>query len=805
MTLRPPASPAGRGWALSAFSAVALVALLAAYRWLAAPGQNLLADAGAGDAYYNLLIRGFRSGHLSLDAPVAPALLALPDPYDPGQNAPYRLLDASLYRGKYYLYFGPAPALLLYGPWHLLTGHYLSDAQAGWLAGSGGLLAGCALLAGIRRRYFPGIGAIAWIAALLAWGALTLVPLLLRRLGVWEVAIATGFAASALAALALFHAFHSRREQLWLACASAACGLAIAARPTYALGGLALLGPVWIAWRRPAGAGRDRGWRLAAAVVPAALIVAGLLTYNGLRFGNPLEFGERYQLSGTYESHLRHFSPSYLGFNLRAYLLAAAQLSPYFPFVRVPALPAAPPGHQGIEDPYGLLPNVPFLLLACAAVWACRQRPGLKAFLLSLVAGALPVAGVVLLFGLASNRYMVDFTPPIVIGSVIGFWQGTTRLTGWPGRAFRLTSAALLAWSLGFVFFASVRHNELLRQNQPRVYQRLAHVFGYPRYFLDRLAGRTYGPLELTVELPRRSEPGLEPLVVLGSEFLSDYLYLYYPTGDSLVVGFEHTGYGGPVTDPMPLDYRQPHRIRLDSAGLYPPAGDPYFDGWSPADLRLHTATLRVWLDGRPVLRTPEESYPAFRIPPAIGVAPPGQGAFGTRFTGRILGRQTLSPAAASDADPGAGGIVLTVEYPRDKSGGHEPLLVSGEPGRADVLVVNYLDPGHVSFTFDHWGEGGPTSAPVPVAPNHRQTLVIRFGSFFAPDLRPDRRSAAAWAEAATRLELIVDEREVFNRRSPFYPASPASLAVGRNTIGASSCTPDFTGRIFCWAREDPP
>src|SRR5207248_6297600 len=44
------------------------------------------------------------------------ALLALADPYDPAQNAPYRLHDASLYHGRYYLYFGPTPVALLYLP-----------------------------------------------------------------------------------------------------------------------------------------------------------------------------------------------------------------------------------------------------------------------------------------------------------------------------------------------------------------------------------------------------------------------------------------------------------------------------------------------------------------------------------------------------------------------------------------------------------------------------------------------------------------------------------------------------------------
>jgi hypothetical protein len=789
---------------------VAVVGVLVYYAWAVSPGRPVFAGDDSPDAYYNLLVRGFRGGRLSLDLPVNPALLALPDPYDPRQNAPYRVLDTSLYRGRYYLYFGVVPAVVLYGPFNLLTGRYLGDPQAGFIFCAVGFLAGTALLGAVRRRYFPGLGSVGWFAGVLAWGGLTLVPLLLRRMAIWEVAIAAGFAFSVLAAWALFHAFHSRRSTLWLVGASLAYGLAIGARPTYAFGAIALLGPVLWGWRaavRARGETAPARWPAAlAAVGPVTLIVAALLGYNALRFGNPLEFGERYQLSGVYESHLRHFSPSYVGYNLRAYFLAPAQWSPYFPFVRVVGLPTPPPGHQGVEDPYGLLTNVPFVWLALALPGAARRQPPMAAFLLSVGAGGLAVGAVVALFGLASNRYMVDFTPALILGSIIGFWQLLGAATGrW---RIGLTVAATGAWtySLVFVFFAAVTHNELLRQNDPMVYRRLAHAFGYPRYYWDRLIGRTYGPLELTVQLPQPgpATPRLQPLVIAGSEFLSDYLYLFYPSADYLVVAFEHTSHGGPGSKAIPIDYGRVHRFRIELAGLYPPAGDPYFDGLSPAEVARRTAHLGVGLDDLPLFDAPQEFYPPVRIRPAIGEAAEGQGALGRKFTGRILQQRILDPAAGAAPDPGWGGILLAVEYPAGRTSGHEPLVQTGVPGRADLLVVNYLGPRRVSFTVDHWGNGGPTSDPVDVDPNVRQTIVVRFGSFFPPAARPAGVAADRWNEAAARLEVIVNGRELFDAPMHFYPAAASTLALGRNEVGASTCSSQFTGRILGWHREDP-
>src|ERR1700722_18001157 len=62
--------------------------------------------------YYAQLTDSFLHGQLSLRTLPPPKLLALPDPYDPVANGPYRLHDAILFDGKYYLYWGPAPALI---------------------------------------------------------------------------------------------------------------------------------------------------------------------------------------------------------------------------------------------------------------------------------------------------------------------------------------------------------------------------------------------------------------------------------------------------------------------------------------------------------------------------------------------------------------------------------------------------------------------------------------------------------------------------------------------------------------------
>src|ERR1041384_7544964 len=96
--------------------------------------------------YYALLGRGFASGHLYLPVQPSPQLLAQPDPWDPAVDFSLKQQDMVLYHGRYYLYFGAAPAVLLFAPWRFITGHDLPQTFAMFLLCFGGFLFSCGSL-----------------------------------------------------------------------------------------------------------------------------------------------------------------------------------------------------------------------------------------------------------------------------------------------------------------------------------------------------------------------------------------------------------------------------------------------------------------------------------------------------------------------------------------------------------------------------------------------------------------------------------------------------------------------------------
>jgi hypothetical protein len=113
-------------------------------------------------------------------------------------------------------------------------------------------------------------------------------------------------------------------------------------------------------------------------------------------------------------------------------------------------------------------------------------------------------------------------------------------------------------------------------------------------------------------------------------------------------------------------------------------------------------------------------------------------------------------------------------------------LLVLGRTGAADVIFVEPVAPGQVRLGYDHWSVGGPRTEPFRVIPGQSVRITVH-----SPSLLPAARSMAA-----RTVTIIVDGKTYLAAQLPWYPIAPAEIVIGRNRIGASSCTPIFSGHI---------
>lgn len=445
--------------------ALAAALVLAVFAASAHSGLLETLEARAPLNYYNQLVEGFRTGHLYLARTVPAGLARLPDPYDPVANHPYRNApipaeDLSYYHGRFYLYFGAAPAVLLFWPWVALTGNYLLHRQAACLLCALGFLFSAALLRGLARRYFPAAGPWPLAAGFLAMGIASGLPIMLERSDVYEVAVGCGYALAMLGLCAVWRALEDpARASRWLAAGGLAFGLAVASRPNLLFAAAVLLVPIWVF--RKAAPGR----LLAAAVLPMVLCGLGIMAYNRARFGSVFDFGQRYQISGIRQDLGHQFGPRYLWFNFRIYFLEPFRWHSRFPFVGIITPPKGPGAPEGPFPPFGVLPNLPFALLALALPAAWRiggpDRPALRPFLIAaLIFFAAPAAVALLFFG-STTRYEMEFLPELMLLAAIGVLavEASPLRPGW----FRPAWTALLAVSVAVSLLASLHRFALER------------------------------------------------------------------------------------------------------------------------------------------------------------------------------------------------------------------------------------------------------------------------------------------------------------------------------------------------------
>lgn len=452
------------------------VVVLTLFAWMAQQSVTELTGWTAANEHYNLLVRGFQRGQLSLDKAAPPQLAKLPDPYDPVANERYRigygLHDMTYYKGRLYLYFGISPALLLFWPWVALTGHYMFHHHAVAVFCAVGFLVNALVLRSLSRRYFPEVGATVVAAGTLALGLATGVPILLQRAEFWEVAVSCGTALGTLTLGWLWVAVtNPERRVWWVAAASLTLGFAAGARPFLILCAPILLTPAIVSWfETPADIRRRAPWSLlVAAVVPVSLCLAGLMLYNYLRFGNPLEFGETYQLAGD-RQNIQHFSLRYAWFNFCVYFLEPVRWTREFPFATDIATPPVPRGHADIEDPFGILTNIPvvwFALAAPLALWgrAAVDRLRLRGFLAAVAVYFGICAGVLGLFYGTCSRYETEYLPMLVFLAIIGILSLERVLVLRPRRrrAVRIAWVTLLVFSVSFNLLEGIDHYAIQR------------------------------------------------------------------------------------------------------------------------------------------------------------------------------------------------------------------------------------------------------------------------------------------------------------------------------------------------------
>jgi len=444
---------------------------------------------------YDQLASSFDHGRLSLDLKPDPALLALANPYDPAARRDLNALnDASLYQGKYYLYFGPVPALFLaiVKPFGFSE---IGDQYLVFAFVSGILILQTLLIIKIWRRFFPDIPVWVTTTCIFLSGLVTPFASMLTKARIYEASIASGqffFLTGLYFTITALDQDHASEKHLLMGGISLA--LAIGSRVTQLLpiGFITFMVAFWIFRKYFHGEPLSRIiYPLISLVSPLILGLAILGWYNWARFNSFFETGIFYQLAWTDPQKNFHefFSPLYFFQNLYNYLLVSPKFRyNIFPFMFavhgkihsiISSLPL--PKIYNSEIITGLLYSAPFVVYALRPVIGLLYRPKqqpkgsfgqsdqqLFNWLIATLLGCFIIGFLSFLaFFWAALRYFEDFLPSLIILSIIGFWQGCRYYSTRPGHrtlylvvGIGLIAISIIASTLIGLSFGSPRFEE---------------------------------------------------------------------------------------------------------------------------------------------------------------------------------------------------------------------------------------------------------------------------------------------------------------------------------------------------------
>ncbi|MBE6547240.1 MAG: hypothetical protein E7668_07410 [Ruminococcaceae bacterium] len=384
-------------------------------------------------AQYQELAEAFLDGRLYLDTEPAEFLAEMENPYDytervqqASQNKSTYYWDAAYFNGRYYVYFGVLPVLLLYLPYHALTGLALPNVIAIQIFLAFFTVGSFLLIGEVLKKYFRSrrIPYLSYLILSLIFVNASGGVFIAKRPDFYSVPI---LAALALTVFGLYFWLRSDRGDGRIRPFSAGIGslcmaLVAGCRPQLLLVSFMAVVIFWSAVFKERTLFSRKGWKATLALIlPYVLVAAGIMWYNNARFGSPFDFGANYNLT-TNDMTGRGFRVERVGLSLFTYFFQFPNFTAAFPFLSGSAIATNYLGTTITEPMFGgifiVIPILWLLFLIPSRTGAMKKK-GILAWCLvpvalSLCLGVFDAQGAGLL-----QRYVCDFAFLACLSAVV--------------------------------------------------------------------------------------------------------------------------------------------------------------------------------------------------------------------------------------------------------------------------------------------------------------------------------------------------------------------------------------------------
>ncbi len=385
------------------------------------------------------LVDAFEKGQVSLLDTPSEELLAMENPYDWGARSQAGISykwDHLLYNGKYYSYYGIAPVILLFLPFHLLTGFYFPTPEAVMLFGMVGITFLSLLYYEFVKKFFKKLPLSIALSSLIVLQTSSSVWYCFASPLFYEIAQSSGFAFTCAGFYFLIKSnviSGGRIFKRHLILSSFCLSCAVLCRPTlavYCIAALLFIGAGFFKNRAYAKETNKSIAKSTVAYLASALscfvVIGGIqMLYNYARFGNFFDFGIQYSL--TINDFTRaEYHTDFVTIGFWNYLFASPVIKPEFPFIFSNFSTLDANGYYFIANRnavgifYRALPSLALFLSPFAFKAADKKKRLIPSLLVLAVCIICPL---VIIFSIWESgygvRYAADFAWQMILGGMI--------------------------------------------------------------------------------------------------------------------------------------------------------------------------------------------------------------------------------------------------------------------------------------------------------------------------------------------------------------------------------------------------
>ena len=385
------------------------------------------------------LVDAFEKGQVSLLDTPSDELLAMENPYDWGARSEAGISykwDHLLYDGKYYSYYGIAPVILLFLPFHLLTGFYFPTPEAVMIFGLIGITFLSLLYYEFVKKFFKKLPLSVALSSLVVLQTSSSVWYCFASPLFYEIAQSSGFAFTCAGFYFLIKSnviSEGRIFKRHLILSSFCLSCAVLCRPTLAVYCIAALISIGAGFFKNKLQAKETNKNITkstfvylASALTCFIVIGGIqMLYNYVRFGSFFDFGIQYSL--TINDFTRaEYHTDFVTIGFWNYLFASPIIKPEFPFVFSNFSTLDANGYYFIANRnavgifYRALPSLGLFL----SPFAFKSANKKKSFVPSLIVFSVCIiCPLVIIFSIWESgygvRYAADFAWQMILGGMI--------------------------------------------------------------------------------------------------------------------------------------------------------------------------------------------------------------------------------------------------------------------------------------------------------------------------------------------------------------------------------------------------